>query len=73
MLSIVLVLLPIFLAACFMHAIVFHKSTRQKLETTCVKESHLRTFMNNFVANLLIALPVVLALFVAAILAEAIL
>lgn len=61
-LGILMILVPIVLIVCALHAILFHKQSRDRLETGCVKESHLQTFVDNFVSNAIIILPIILAI-----------
>jgi uncharacterized membrane protein len=71
LIAVLLILIPISLVGCVLHAIVFHKQSRDRLETSCVKESHLKTFFDNFFSNLLIILPVVLTVAVMSAITEA--
>jgi hypothetical protein len=45
-------------------SIHYYPERREKIETTCVKESKLKTFFDEFVINLLFMIPVYSTLFI---------
>lgn len=57
----------------FLHAIVFHTQSRDKLGSRCVKENHLKTFIDNFVGNLIISTPYVFLFLVMTIIVDVLL
>lgn len=73
LIALLAILIPITLIVCFLHAILFHKQSRDRLEATCVKESHFKTFFDNFISNVFIMLPIILVIVVLTIIAEALL
>jgi hypothetical protein len=52
------------IVVCIVDAILNHKKSREKIETTCIEESHAKTFTDNLISNLILAAPLIITLFI---------
>lgn len=66
-------ILILILVEVFLHAIVFHTQTRNKIGSRCVKENHLKTFTDKVVDNIIIATPHVFLFLVMTIIVDVVL
>ena len=57
-------LILICLIVAFGMTCIFYKSRRERIEQTCIKESPVKTFLDEFITNAIIVLPIGLALIV---------
>ena len=52
------------LASTLVFSIYFYPKRRERIESTCVEESKLKTFMDEFITNLLITVPIYMVTFI---------
>lgn len=60
----VLDLIVICLISAFGMTCLFYKSRRERIEQTCIKESPVKTFLDEFITNLILVLPIGMIIFV---------
>lgn len=52
------------LAATLVFSIYFYPKRRERIESTCGEESKFKTFMDEFITNLLITVPIYMVTFI---------
>ena len=58
-----LTLLVLTLLVTLFPTILYYRKRRDKIEMTCIEESRLKTFADEYVSNLLISLPLVIMIY----------
>lgn len=62
--SFLLSLIALGILFAFIASVVLYRTRRDRIEMTCVKESPLQTFLDEFVSNCIVALVIVLVVWI---------